>query len=200
MRRVQRVLTGTPRLPWALANASGLGVAQTSRILTKLVKAGLAMKIGAGYVRRGPAMPVLEEDAVPMEIGRQILLCLTEPRRAKEIACIINRPASNATGQLQHLLRRGLVVRVRKGVYDLVRPELVRQARTESAAKPGRQRQAERRQRLIKKGGVQVATWVPDGGQVSILRAAKRLRKKVGVLLPSERPASVAGPQAMQDA
>jgi DNA-binding IclR family transcriptional regulator len=200
MRRVQRVLTGTPRLPWALASASGFTVSETSRILTKLVKAGLAMKIGAGYARCGPAMPVLEEDAVPMEIGRQVLLCLTEPRRAKEIACIINRPASNATAQLQHLLRQGLVVRVSKGVYDLARPKLVRQARTESAAKPGRQRQAERCQRLTEAGLVQVATWVPDGSRSSILGAARRLRKKAGVLLPSERRASIAAPQAVRDA
>jgi hypothetical protein len=36
---------------------------------------------------------------------------------------MINRPPSNTTGQLQHLLHRGLVVRVSQGVYDVVRPE-----------------------------------------------------------------------------
>jgi hypothetical protein len=34
-----------------------------------------------------------------------------------------HRPPSDMTGQLQHLLRRGLVVRVSKGVYDVMRPD-----------------------------------------------------------------------------
>jgi hypothetical protein len=34
-----------------------------------------------------------------------------------------HRPPSDMTGQLQHLLRRGLVVRVSKGVYDVLRPD-----------------------------------------------------------------------------
>ena len=66
-------------------------------------------------------MRALQNDAVPLEIGRQILLCLTEPRRTRDIARIIDRPPSNTTGQLQHLLRRGLVVRISKGVYGLAR-------------------------------------------------------------------------------
>jgi len=81
------------------------------------------MKLRAGYVRSGTAMPVLDDDAVPLEIGRQILLWLTEPRRTRDIARIINRSPSNTTGQLQHLLRRGLVVRVGKGVYELAQPD-----------------------------------------------------------------------------
>jgi hypothetical protein len=81
------------------------------------------MMLGAGYVRSGTAMPVLDDDAVPMEIGRQILLCLTEPRRTRDIARIIDRSPSNTTGQLQHLLRRGLVIRVGKGVYELAQPD-----------------------------------------------------------------------------
>ena len=119
MRRVRRVLTDKPRSRRAIAKACDGDIDRTSAVLTKLVKAGLARKAGSGYVRSGTAMPVLTDDVVPMEIGRQILLCLTEPRRAKDIARIINRPPSNATGQLQHLLRRGLVVRVSKGVYAL---------------------------------------------------------------------------------
>jgi hypothetical protein len=79
------------------------------------------MKVDAGDVRSGTAMPVLQDEAMPLEIGRQILLCLTEPRRAKDIARIINRQPSNTTGQ--HLLGRGLVVRVSKGVYDVGRPD-----------------------------------------------------------------------------
>jgi hypothetical protein len=123
MRRVRRVLTDTPRSRRFIAQASASSVKRTSDILRKLVKAGLAMRLGAGYVRSGTAMPVLEDAAVPMETGRQILLCLTEPRRTRDIARIIDRPPSNTTGQLQHLLRRGLVVRVGKGVYELARPD-----------------------------------------------------------------------------
>ena len=121
MRRVRRALTDTPRSRRTIAKACGYSVERTSAILTKLVRAELALKVDKGFVRRGPAMPVLQDEVVPLEIGRQILLCLTEPRRAKDIACIINRPPSNTSGQLQHLLRRGLVVRVGKGVYDLAR-------------------------------------------------------------------------------
>jgi hypothetical protein len=44
---------------------------------------------------------------------QQPLSILTEPRR----------PPSDTTGQLRHLLRRGLVVRVSKGVYDVVRSD-----------------------------------------------------------------------------
>jgi hypothetical protein len=83
----------------------------------------LALKLGNFYMRSRRALPVLEDDVVPLEIGRQILLCLTEQRRAKDITRVINRPPSNTTGQSQHLLRRGLVVRVSKGVYDVVQPE-----------------------------------------------------------------------------
>jgi DNA-binding IclR family transcriptional regulator len=75
--------------------------------------------LDAGYVRSERSPDPVQDDAVPMEIGRQILLCLTEPRRTRDIARIINRPPSNTTGQLQHLLRRGLVVRISKGVYDI---------------------------------------------------------------------------------
>jgi hypothetical protein len=120
MRRVRRVLTDTPR---SRRFTSASSVRRTSDILRRLVRAGLAMKPGAGYVRSGTAMPVLDDDAVPMEIGRQILLCLTEPRRTRDIARIIDRSPSNTTGQLQHLLRRGLVVRVGKGVYELAQPD-----------------------------------------------------------------------------
>ncbi len=123
MRRVRRVLTDTPRSRRFIAQTSASSVRRTSDILRRLVRAGLAMKLGAGYVRSGTAMPVLGDDAVPMEIGRQILLCLTEPRRTRDIARIIDRSPSNTTGQLQHLLRRGLVVRVGKGVYELAQPD-----------------------------------------------------------------------------
>lgn len=123
MRRVRRALTDTPRSRRTIAKACGSSVARTSAILTKLVRAELALKVDKGFVRSGPAMPVLQDEAVPLEIGRQILLCLTEPRRAKDIARIIDRPPSNTTGQLQHLLCRGLVVRVGKGVYDLARAD-----------------------------------------------------------------------------
>ncbi len=120
MRRVRRGLTDTPRSRRQIATACGSSFERTSAILTKLVKAGLAKKVDGGYVHSG-TMPIPQGDAAPMEIGRRILLCLTEPRRAKDIARIIDRPPSNTTGQLQHLLRRGLVVRVSKGVYDLAR-------------------------------------------------------------------------------
>jgi hypothetical protein len=53
----------------------------------------------------------------------QPLSILTEPRRSKDIARIISRPPSDTTGQLLHLLRRGLGVRVSKGVYDIMRPD-----------------------------------------------------------------------------
>lgn len=196
MRRVRVVLTDTPRRTSAIAKACGSTVERTSSVLTKLVRAGLAMKVGAGYVRRGLAMPVLQDQAVPVEIGRQILLCLTEPRRAKDIARIIGRPSCNATGQLQHLLRRGLVVRVSKGVYDLARPDLAGKPTVRSPTSPGRQRQAEHRQRLVGTGLVQVAAWVPDGHQASILALARRLRMEAGVLLPSELPLSIRAAQA----
>ena len=121
MRRVQRVLTDTPRSRLTIAEAYGCRLDRTSAILARLVRVGLALKLDAGYVRSGKPMRALQDDAVPMEIGRQILLCLTEPRRTRDIARIVNRPPSNTTGQLQHLLRRGLVVRISKGVYDLAR-------------------------------------------------------------------------------
>jgi hypothetical protein len=65
-------------------------------------------------------MPVPRDEAVLLEIGWQILLCLTKPRRTKDIARIIDRPPSDITDQL---LRRGLLVRVSKGVYGLTRPD-----------------------------------------------------------------------------
>jgi hypothetical protein len=123
MRRVRRVLADTPRSRRAIAQACGSSIERTSAILTKLVRAGLAMKVDAGDVRSGTEMPVLQDEVMPLEIGRQILLYLTEPRRAKDIVRIINRPPSNTTGQLQHRLRRGLVVRVSKGAYDVGRPD-----------------------------------------------------------------------------
>ncbi len=122
-RRVQRVPTYTPRSRRAIAQACGSSVERTAAILTKLVGAGLALKVGNCHVRSRRALPVLENDAVPLEIGRQILRCLTEQLWAKDIARMINRPPSNTTCQLQHLLHRGLVVRVIKGVYGVVRPE-----------------------------------------------------------------------------
>lgn len=123
MRRVRRALTDQPRSRWTIAKASNSSIERTVAILGKLVKVGLATKLDKGYVRSGTAMPVLEDDAVPMAVSRQILLCLTEPRRTKDIARIIGRPPSNTTGQLQHLLRRGLVVRIGKGVYALAPPD-----------------------------------------------------------------------------
>ena len=123
MRRVQRVLTETPRSRLTIVEACGCCLDRTSAILARLVRVGLALKLDAGYVRSGKPVRALQDDAVPMEIGRQILLCLTEPRRTRDIALIINRPPSNTTGQLQHLLRRGLVVRISKGVYDLARSD-----------------------------------------------------------------------------
>jgi hypothetical protein len=119
MRRVQRVLTDEPNSRLHIAEACGCRLDRTSAILTRLVRSGLALKLDAGYVRSERSPDPVQDDAVPMEIGRQILACLTEPRRTRDIARIINRPPSNTTGQLQHLLRRGLVVRVSKGVYDL---------------------------------------------------------------------------------
>jgi predicted transcriptional regulator len=139
MRRVMRVLTDTPCSRRTVAEASGFSVERISAILRKLVRAGLAMKVGRGYVRRGTAMPVLQDEAVPLEIGRRILLCLTEPRRARDIARIINRPPSNATARLRHLVRRGLVARVGKGVYDLARAD----GHYSSMPRPAEQLQAE---------------------------------------------------------
>ena len=123
MRRVQYVPTHTPRSRWAIAQACGSSVERTAAILTELVGAGLALKLGNCYMRSRRALPVLEDDAVPLEIGRQILLCLTEQRRAKDITRVINRPPSSTTSQLQHLLHRGLAVRVSQGVNGVVRPE-----------------------------------------------------------------------------
>jgi hypothetical protein len=119
MRRVQRVLTDEPNSRLHIAEACGCRLDRTSAILTRLVRSGLALKLDAGYVRSERSPDPVQDDAVPMEIGRQILLCLTEPRRTRDIARIINRPPSNTTGQLQHLLRRGLVVRISKGIYAL---------------------------------------------------------------------------------
>jgi hypothetical protein len=76
-RRVQRVLTYTPRSRWVIAQACGSSVERTAAILTKLVNAGLALKLGNCYVRIWRALPALEDDAGLLEIGRQIVLCLT---------------------------------------------------------------------------------------------------------------------------
>jgi len=140
MRRVRRVLTDVPRTPIGIARATGSKASQIGGTLKNLIKAGLAMKVQGGYVRSGTVLPVLPDDAAPIAIGRQILLCLTEPRRARDIARIINRPPSNATGQLAHLLRRGLVVRVAKGVYDIAGQKPVRKSRAKSGgSRPGAQ-------------------------------------------------------------
>ena len=200
MRRVRRVLTDTPKTAQAISEACGLSIQSVRSSLNKLVEARLARNIRGFFVRCGSALPVLEDEAAALQIGRQILLCLTEPRRTRDIARIINRSPSNTTGQLQHLLRRGLVVRVSKGVYDVVPPEPVQQEKAKSRSKPGRQRQAEHRQKLAETGLVQVAAWVPDGHQASILDLARQLRSEAGVFLPTEIPASAAGVPAMQGA
>ncbi len=120
LRRVLSALNDSPRSAAAVAADLGIPMGTVRAALIRLVDAHLALRVKyGGYVVCAPMTPEMAGKAVPPEIGRQILACLTEPRRARDIARLVNRPGSVTTGHLRHLLKRRLVVRVSKGVYAL---------------------------------------------------------------------------------
>jgi DNA-binding IclR family transcriptional regulator len=120
LRRVCRLLTDRPQPLASIRRQAMMDSGPAKAILGKLIAAGLAEQIeGAGYVRCGPRLTVLSEGQVVPKVGGRIVACLTEPRRARDIARIIDRPGSVTTGHLRHLLKRGLVVRLDWGLYAL---------------------------------------------------------------------------------
>ena len=186
MRQVLRSLSDdAPRSAWRIANERGMALSNVRAALRRLALAGLARQVERDcFVRCGPAGRVLADEEVPPEIGRQILSCLTEPRRPREIAAIVNRPPSVTTGHLRHLLKRGLIVRIDKGVYALacrVHPPAadahagVTRAGTLAGCAPANAR----RPALVKAN-----VMVPAGRQDDIHRHAETLRKHPGDHLP----------------
>ena len=134
MWKVRRLLTDSPKSETVIVSQSGMVVTRVRGALSRLCDAGLAMRHpNGGYVARGPL--VAEGDG-PLVVGRCILSCLTEPRRARDIAEIIQRPPSVTTGHLRHLLNRGLIVRVGKGVYALTSRVGSEKAEAEPVAQP----------------------------------------------------------------
>jgi len=108
--------------------------------LDALMCAGQAAKIGkrltvaTGQPRVMPDVPAAPRSAPHrwrlQPIRDAILAFLGEPRQAREVAAHIGRPASNATGHLSAMRRRGLVVRTGHGRYERAEPlpDPVRQA------------------------------------------------------------------------
>ncbi len=186
MRQVLRSLSDVaPRSAWRIANEGGLNLSSVRGALRRLAVAGLARQVEHDrFVRCGPAGPVLADEEVPPEVGRQILSCLTEPRRPREIAAIVNRPASVTTGHLRHLLKRGLVVRIAKGVYALtcrVHPSAAdAQSPVMRVIIPAGCASANARRPAL----VEVTVMVPAGRQDDIYRHAETLREQPGDGLP----------------
>jgi len=81
-----------------------------------LVRLGVAIRVGYGlYGLPDAALPLVPTR--PQPIRDAILACLSQPRRAVEVAAYIGRPGSITTGHLGAMKRLGLVVQVERGVY-----------------------------------------------------------------------------------
>ena len=171
IRCIRRALGNKPRSLQVIAADAGVQLAYARRSLERLASDSLALSKGKNhYIRHGGTRTLLDGD-LPPEIGRQILSCLTEPRRAKDIAHIVNRPPSVTTGHLRHLLKRGLVTRVSKGVYAL--PSRVGSASSVGAGKDRAPRAEQARTPEL----IQVRVWVPTSRREDLLQQAERLRQ-----------------------
>ena len=80
------------------------------------MRKGVAVRVGYGlYGMPDAALPLVP--VRPQPVRDAILACLSQPRRAVEVAAYIGRPGSITTGHLAAMKRRGLVVQVQRGVY-----------------------------------------------------------------------------------
>ncbi len=112
---VQATLT-QPRRSGEVSRLLGITPQAARGCLKDLVRLGVAIRVGYGlYGLPDAALPLVPTR--PQPIRDAILACLSQPRRAVEVAAYIGRPGSITTGHLGAMKRLGLVVQVERGVY-----------------------------------------------------------------------------------
>jgi hypothetical protein len=112
---VQAILT-QPRRSVEVSRLLGIAPRTARSCLQHLVRKGVAVRVGYGlYGMPDAALPLAP--VRPQPVRDAILACLSQPRRAVEVAAYIGRPGSITTGHLAAMKRRGLVVQVERGVY-----------------------------------------------------------------------------------
>jgi len=112
---VQATLT-QPRRSGEVSRLLGITPQAARDCLKDLVRRGVAVRVGYGlYGLPDAALPLVPTR--PQPIRDAILACLSQPRRAVEVAAYIGRPGSITTGHLGAMKRLGLVVQVERGVY-----------------------------------------------------------------------------------
>ena len=112
---VQATLT-QPRRSAEVGRLLGVTPQAARSCLHDLVRRGVAVRVGYGlYGLPDAALPLVPTR--PQPIRDAILACLSQPRRAVEVAAYIGRPGSITTGHLGAMKRLGLIVQVERGVY-----------------------------------------------------------------------------------
>jgi len=129
---VQASLT-QPRRPAEVSRLLGITPRTARSCLQYLVRKGVVVRVGYGlYGMPDAALPLVPHR--PQPVRDAILACLSQPRRAVEVAAYIGRPGSITTGHLAAMKRRGLVVQVERGVYARPGEHMTRQLSLSIAA------------------------------------------------------------------
>ena len=116
VRNAVRASLTQPRRPAEVGRLLGITSGTARSCLQYLVRKGVVVRVGYGlYGMPDAALPLVP--ARPQPVRDAILACLSQPRRAVEVAAYIGRPGSITTGHLAAMKRRGLVVQVERGVY-----------------------------------------------------------------------------------
>lgn len=121
------VLFETPHRSSEVARAIGYGVNVMNDLVQDLLHGGQVIRIGKGqYALPASALPATMvvarshswvDGCRPQPVRDAILLNLTEPRQAVDIARAIGRTVPNVTGHLRAMTTLGLVERVGYGRY-----------------------------------------------------------------------------------
>jgi len=112
---------GEPRQARDVAAHIGRPVSTATGHLAAMRRRGLVVRVAPGRYERADPMPDLARPAavfVPSPVRQTILAHLSEPRRLKEVAARIGKPADYAYRHLDELCRRGLVARTGRGRYQ----------------------------------------------------------------------------------